>query len=502
MSRAPTRTWRPLGGVLAAITVSWAGTRISAIALPWFVLVTTGSPGRTGLVAFCEMAPYVAVKALTGPLVDRAGPRRVSWTTDLVSATTAGAIVALHAAGLLTFPLLLALVALIGSARGPGDLAKVVMVPEAADLARVRLERATGLAGVAERLSSTVAPAAGGALIAALGPMSGLAADAGCFALGSVIIAFALPRGAGRAAGVADEESGYWRRFGAGTAFLRTEPLLLTIFVMVGVTNFLDASLSTVLLPVWARAYGGGPAVIGLAASAVGVASVAGSLVATAVAHRLPRRAVFFAGFLLAGAPRFVILAIHPPLWLILTVFAVSGFGAGFVNPILSAIIFERIPRRLLGRVNALGDSLAWGGIPLGGLVAGAAVAVVGIVPTLLAAGTAYFLTTSLTGLRRNGATCGHGPPRSSPRPLRSPGPGRGPGRLAAASRKSFLAGPSRPPGWSPRRTRGSVSPPCAGPGTAARGSCGVRRHGRVSKRTDLSPTLMRNHVPGRTSLT
>lgn len=95
------------------MAVSLTGTRVSAVALPWFVLVTTGSATQTGLVAFFEMAPYVVVEALTGPLVDRVGPRTVSWSTDLASATAA-AVPLLHALHLLSFPLLLALVAVIG----------------------------------------------------------------------------------------------------------------------------------------------------------------------------------------------------------------------------------------------------------------------------------------------------------------------------------------------------------------------------------------------------
>lgn len=397
------RSLRPLAGVLAAIGVAWTGTRISTIALPWFVLVTTGSATRTGLVAFCEMAPYVAVKAFAGPLVDRAGPRVVSWTTDLLSAAGAVAIVALHGLGLLSFPLLLGLVALIGSARGPGDLAKAVMIPQAADLGRMSMERASGLAGVTERLGGTIGPAAGGTLVALFGPVTGLAVNACCFVLGSMIIALALPRGMGGPAAAPasdDGEPGYWRRFGQGFAFLRGELLLLTVFVMIAVTNFLDSAFSTVLLPVWAKESGHGPAAIGLNGGAMGVAAIGGSLVATAIAHRLPRRAVFFAGFLLAGAPRFLVLAVHAPLWSVPVVFAVAGFGAGFLNPILGAILFERVPRPLLGRVNALGDGLGWAGIPLGGLAAGAAVASLGLVPALLAGGALYFLTTNLTGLR------------------------------------------------------------------------------------------------------
>ncbi|MFD8270404.1 MFS transporter [Streptomyces althioticus] len=399
------RSLRPLGGVLAAMVVSLTGTRISVVALPWFVLVTTGSATQTGLVAFCEMAPYVVVKAFTGPLVDRIGPRAVSWTTDLASATAATAVPLLHALDLLSFPLLLVLVTLIGAARGSGDLAKEVMIPEAAERSRVPLERATGLAGVIERLASTVGLAVGGALVALLGPLTGLAVNAGCFALGSVIIKLALPRGMGHAVEEApspagEAEPGYWRRFGEGFTFLRGEPLLLTVIVMCGITNLLDAAIISVLVPVWARESGNGPTSIGLMGSVMGAAAVGGSLIAAMVAHRLRRRVVVLTGFLLAGAPRFLILAFDAPLGAVLAVFAVSGFGAGFVNPVLGAVLVERVPRRMLGRVNALGDSLAWAGIPLGGLLAGAAVTAAGLVPVLLACGVAYFLTTNLAGLR------------------------------------------------------------------------------------------------------
>ncbi|MFJ3791136.1 MFS transporter [Kitasatospora sp. NPDC090091] len=402
------RTVRPLVGVFGAMAISLTGTRVSAIALPWFVLATTGSATMTGLVAFVEMTPYVLVKALTGPMIDRLGPRVVSWTTDAVSAVAAGLIPLLHGVGALPFWLLLVMVGVVGGVRGPGDLAKEVMVPEAADRARIPLERATGLAGVTERLASTVGPAVGGGLIALLGPMAGLTVNAAAFALGSLVIAFALPAGMGRAAaapepaaeGAPGEKVGYWQMFREGFTFLRSEPLMLTVIVMIGITNLLDAGFMTVLIPLWAKESGGGPAAIGLSGSAWGIAAVAGSLVAAAVAHRLPRRTVFFAGFLLCGAPRFLVLALDAPMGVVLAVFAVGGFGAGFLNPILGAITFERVPRHLLGRVGALGDSLAWAGIPLGGLLAGSAAALTGLLPVLLAFGGLYLATTTLAGLR------------------------------------------------------------------------------------------------------
>lgn len=394
--------WRPLVGVLAAIAVSQTGTRISAIAIPWLVLITTHSATETGLVAFCELAPYVVVKALTGPLTDRVGPRRVSWSTDLVSAAAAGLVPLLHAAHALPFWLLPPMVAIIGAARGPGDQAKEIMILEAAERGRVPLERATGLAGLTDRLATTVGPAVGGVVIAVFDPSTGLLANAACFLLGSAIVALSLPRGMGTAVPPHEDEprTGYWRRFGEGLRFLRGEPLMLAIIVTVGLANLLDQAFIGVLVPVWAQHTGAGPAAIGLFGTVRGIAAVCGSVVATAAAHRMPRRLVFLTGFLVSGAPKFWVLAAHSPLWTILVVFAVGSFAAGFLNPILGAVPFERVPRHLLGRVMALMDSLAWTGIPLGGLVAGAAVTAIGLAPALVTAGVAYLLVTGLAGLR------------------------------------------------------------------------------------------------------
>ncbi|MER6003522.1 MFS transporter [Nonomuraea angiospora] len=411
----PRGSLRPMAGLLAAIAVSTTGTRVSAIALPWFVLTSTGSAVWTGLVAFAEMAPYVLVKALTGPLVDRAGPRRISWVADVVSASAAAAMVVLHALGLLPLGVIVALVAVIGAARGPGDLAKEIMVPEAAERGRVPLERATGLMGVTERLAVTVGPGLGGAMVTLLGPLSGLGVSAALFALGSAVVAVVLPRDLGHRAPAHEEEEGYWRRFGQGFAFLRGEPLLLAVIVMIAATNLLDAAWSQVLAPVWAMESGHGPAVLGLSVSVLGLASVGGSLVAAAVAHRMRRRPVFFVAFLLGGPPKFLMFAVDMPVWGLVAAFVVIGFSGGFLNPILSAISYERVPRHLLGRVGALQGAVMWAGIPLGGLLGGAAVTAAGLAPVLLACGIAYALVTSLTGLRPEWREMdrlrGHGPP-------------------------------------------------------------------------------------------
>ena len=91
---------RPLYGWLGAEAVSLAGTRVSMIALPFFVLTTTGSPEKTGLVALAEMLPLVVLKVLGGPIIDRVGARRVAITCDWASVVVVGAIPFLYDAGL------------------------------------------------------------------------------------------------------------------------------------------------------------------------------------------------------------------------------------------------------------------------------------------------------------------------------------------------------------------------------------------------------------------
>ena len=119
----------PLVGFLLADAISLCGTRVSMIAIPWLVLTTTGSAAQTGLVAFAELLPLVVVQALAGPLIDRLGARRVAIACDLMSMVVVGLIPLLHLGGQLSFPVLLALVAVAGGLRGAGDGSKHAFVP-------------------------------------------------------------------------------------------------------------------------------------------------------------------------------------------------------------------------------------------------------------------------------------------------------------------------------------------------------------------------------------
>ena len=401
MSTRPTR--RPLVALLSAYAVSLVGSRLSMIALPLFVLATTGSATRTGMVALVEMAPYVLAQALAGPVTDRLGPRRVSLVSDAASAVVVGLIPVLHAVGALHFGTLLVLVAFAGLVRGPGDGAKYVMAPAAAKVAATPVERVLGFEDGISRAASVIGPLGAAALVTVVGAPLALAIDAASFAVALLVIAAGVPASFGRAQDDADAGEaahGYLHRLKEGARFVRKDGLLTSIIGMVAVTNLLDAALSGVLLAVWARGQHGGGGLMGVVVAVMSAGAVIGTIVATTAGHRLPRRATFTVSFFLIGGPRFAVLGLGAPLWLVLAVVFVGGIGTGTINPILGAVELERIPEHLRARVLSLINSCAWTLIPFGGLLGGLLSDRLGISAALLICGAVYTVATTLPALR------------------------------------------------------------------------------------------------------
>lgn len=388
----------PLYGWLTAEAISLLGTRVSMIAIPWLVLVTTGSATRTGLVSVAELTPLVLFKAAGGPLVDRVGPRRMAITADLLSMGAVGLIPMLHRADALTFPALLLLVAIGGSLRGPGDAAVGAMVPGLVARAEVPFERATGLSSAIERGATMVGAAIAGGLVATVGAANAVTVDAVSFGVCAVILLLTT-RGIGGGTPQTAPTSeapptSYAAELRDGWDFLRHDPVLMSLCVMIAVTNLLDLAWSAVLLPVWARDSGAGVGALGLVFSVWGGASMVGSFVAAAYGPRLPRFATYVVAFLVTGLPRFVLFALGVPLWAILAMCVVGGCASGFLNPVLGAVEFERIPPALVGRVTALNSAVCWSLMPLGGVLGGVLVSGVGLDPSLLVIGLCYFAAT------------------------------------------------------------------------------------------------------------
>ncbi|KIF03175.1 MFS transporter permease [Streptomyces sp. RSD-27] len=388
---------RPFAAVLAANTISIAGSSLTMIGVPWFVLQTTGSAGRAGIVAFCATLPIVVAALIGGPVIDRIGRRRVSAVSDLVCAASVGAIPLLHYAGLLEFWMLCALMALGGLVHTPGLTARSVLLPSLAQHAGTTVARAASLYDAVSRGARMIGAAVAGLLIAVLGAESVLLMDAATFAVSALLVS-AFLRGVPAAEPQrADEKTSfaaYRAELAEGWRFLTRSRLLLGITLMVMTTNGLDQGWSSVLLPVHGREDLGGATALGLMISLFGGFALLGALLYGAWGDRFPRRAVFAGAFLLSGATRYAVAAVtDTPLPLAVTM-ALAGLGAGVLNPVLTTVLFERVPEELRSRVSGVTTAGCELAMPVGGLAAGLLVDGLGITAALLAFGGVYLLTT------------------------------------------------------------------------------------------------------------
>ncbi|MFD4320374.1 MFS transporter [Streptomyces sp. NPDC058548] len=387
----------PLATVLTANAVSITGNSLTLIGVPWFALDTTGSPGKAGVVAFCAALPVLVSAIAGGPVIDRIGRRRVGIASDLVCGLALAAIPLLHHAGVLEFWMLCALMAVTGLFHAPGEMARHVLVPDLARRAGTSLPRAASLYDAVARGARMTGAAIAGLLVAFMGADTVLVLDAATFGLSALLVTAGL-RGVPSAEPVRDgprlSPARYRSDLREGYAYLFRARLLLGITVMVMVTNGLNQSWSSVLLPVHARQELGGPATQGLLVSVFGGCALAGALVYGAVGQRFPRRAVFAAGFLLGGAPPYVVAALTDTTAPLLVTLAAAGFGVGVLNPILTTVMYEQVPDALRSRVMGASTAGVLLTTPLGGLTAGFLVERVGLTATLLGIGGLYFLAT------------------------------------------------------------------------------------------------------------
>lgn len=378
-SSAPARARGPLAALLAANAVSLVGSQLSLLALPWFVLATTGSASRAGLTAATEAVAVVIGAVLGGGVVDRLGPKRASVAADLASGTAVAAIPALYHAVGLPFPALLGLVFMRSLFDAPGATARLALVPEVAATATVSLDRANAAAQAVGRGARLLGAPLAGVLIAYAGPTPVLLVDAATFTVSAGLVAAlvapvsAPPRAAER----------YLDAVTAGLRFVRHDRLLWPIVVAVALLNAIEGPIYGVVLPVYVRQTSGDPADLGALLAGVGGGALVGAVGFAAVGARLPRRATFLGAFLVLGLPYWV-LTLLPPLGVATAALVVAGMAAGPINPIIHTAVQERTPEALRGRAFGALFAVASAATPAGMLLGGYLLEWVGARVTLL----------------------------------------------------------------------------------------------------------------------
>ena len=355
---------RGLVPLVTAEAVSALGSQMTFLALPWFVLVTTGSAARMTVVLAVQIAPIALLGIPSGGLIARIGARRTLILGDAARAPLMASIPLLHELDVLSFPLLLVLVACIGCFLAPYFSAQRLILPELLgdDERTVALGNAL-LEGV-PRLMSLLGPAVAGVLIAVLDAPSVLYVDAATFVFSALVLTFLVPA---RPPVEPTEEA---RGLFAGVRFLLHDGLLGPLAGCAMVLNALGQMLVAGLPVLAFEQYDGSSRVAGAFFASFGAGAVVGMLVALRIMPRYDPIRLAAVSLVALTLPIWLLLADLPAWGVVGALFVSAAFGP-LVNAPLIGVITTRTPEALRPKVMTAVITFAMLAGPVGLLVAG-----------------------------------------------------------------------------------------------------------------------------------
>ncbi|MGI8483691.1 MAG: MFS transporter [Thermomicrobiales bacterium] len=380
----PTNARRPMFALFAANTISQLGNTFTMLAIPWFVLATTGSASKTGITVAVGAVPSILVGIFGGAIVDRIGYKRASIISDVLSGLSVLLIPLLHQTIGLTFWQLLVLVFLGAFFDGPGTTARRALFPELVHWAGGSLERANAGYNTTGRIASLLGQPVAGLLIAALGPSNLLWVDAVTFGVSSVITLILIPNiPRERPVAMLGGFRGYLRDVRSGFQFLLAKRLLLWMIVAFSVGGLVAEPLYGVILPVYANEVFGTAAQLGFIFAALGAGSILGNIVYVRIAAQFSRSAILLGGFGIRAAA-FAIMLTMPPWWMIAAAIFVGAVAFEPINPMTMSLMQEQVPSGMRGRVFGAQTAIGASAFPVGLVAYGFLMSHLGLQQTLV----------------------------------------------------------------------------------------------------------------------
>ncbi|MGZ4291366.1 MAG: MFS transporter [Gaiellaceae bacterium] len=331
---------RRLATLLVAEMISSTGTQMTWVAIPWFVLRTTGSPQRMTWVIIAEVLPVAVLGFWGGAIAARVGNRRTMLVCDFLRAPLFVSIPVLHSLGLLHFPVLLALVAASGVFLAPYFSVQRSVVPELVGEEQAKVAQATAFFQAANRLTIFLGPPLAGVLISVMGAAQILYVDGASYLVSFVLLAafVHLPQ---------VEAPGSPQGVLAGVRFLFKDRLLriwTPAFTLIDVCwMLLFASLPVLVV----THYHANPRILGWLFGALGGGALIGAFASLWTVKRFQDPlALGSIAFALQIASLWVLVA--PAPWPVpFTAMAAAGFAMSNVNAPIQALTMLRMPKEV-----------------------------------------------------------------------------------------------------------------------------------------------------------
>jgi MFS family permease len=408
----------PIRALLAAEVVSTTGAQMTWVALPWFVLTTSGSATRMSLVLTAEAIGLAVMGFLGARFLSRVGARRAMLLCDASRGPLMLVIPVLHWAGALSFGVLVTVAFAVGALTAPYFAAQRIILPELLGEDEGVVSQANALFQGATRITLLLGPPVAGVLIGLIGAPAVLLVDAATYLVGVALLGFFVP--ATRPVEAGDDDRG----LRAGLRWVSREPLVRAWRACFIVGDIAWQAIFIALPVLVVARYDAKAWIVGALFAAFGVGAVLGN----AIAYRLVRHTdglTLIARVSLGQALPLWLLVLDLPAYAAIAVLGVSGLANGLINPSLHSIITLRIPPELRATVLSSLMAVYALAMPIGILGAGPLLDAFGVGPVFAGAAAIQTLVMSaiaLTAIRARDEPAApavpeaHRPP--GPRPL------------------------------------------------------------------------------------
>ncbi len=260
--------------LLAGQLVSQVGDKFHMIALSFWVLETTGSSGKMGLVLAASLVPSLILGFFSGTFVDRYPRKTIIVGTDLLRGLILGCFTLLFIAGRMDFYLILTLQVILSVNAAFFDPAISSVIPQIVD--REQLVRANGLHQFVSGFSLVGGAMLGGMVVAGAGYVWVFFLNALSFLVSAVFESFIVIPPVPPSTSIpiqVEPKNSLIFDMKQGYGYLFENQHLMVLLFMVMVIHFFVGSIE-VFMPVIAGRISTGPRTLGFFQAAFGSGTI------------------------------------------------------------------------------------------------------------------------------------------------------------------------------------------------------------------------------------
>ena len=356
--------------------ISTLGSAASTILYPLLILALTASPEAAGVAGALRALPYLVLSLPVGALIDRWDRKAVMIRCDIGRALAVASIPAAMAFDALTVAQIYAVTLVEGSLFVFFNIAEVAALPRV--VPAMQLPEATAWNEAGYGIAHIVGPPMGTVLYQAFGRAVPFIADALTYCVS--IFSLLRVKAPFRVEAV-PEKRDLRQEVAEGLRWLWANPLIRYMAFLTGGLNVINAAMPLLMI-VLAKGVGASDAQVGVIFSFAGAGGIIGSLVGGRVQRRFSFGQVII-GCMAIEAVLFPLYAVMPSYAWLGVVACTYYFMAPLYNVVQFSYRISLIPDRLQGRVNSTFRLIAFGFMPLGAALCGAALERLGSTATV-----------------------------------------------------------------------------------------------------------------------